>query len=908
MRPLKLTISAFGPYAGECVLDLASLGTGGLYLITGDTGAGKTTIFDAICFALYGQASGGARDSGTLFRSKYAQPGTPTFVELEFACKGLSYTVRRNPEYERPAKRGGGMTKEKADAVLTLPDGRVVTKDSAVTKRISEIIGLEKNQFSSIAMIAQGDFQQLLLAKSEERRKIFQKIFDTEKYQRLQLALREEASRQENSWKELDRSWNQYLAQLPEQPPMGTREEILDALSAEIRKDEASLGVLEEEIRALKAAEKNAAAQLEGARRREALVKQLEQTRIAESQAAALWQRAGEALAQQEARKPRQQELTEQLAALEAVKPRYEELQGLLQAQSAAEGRERSLQTRTRNLAEGLETLQQKLQQSRTDLEGLKSVPLELSENRQRQEELNRLSGDLEALENQLREYKATCAALAKRQEEYRRASEAAAQAHETYRSLHRSFLDAQAGILARELRAGEPCPVCGSRSHPAPAVLTDQAPTQAQLDGAQAAEEAARRREDRAGRAAGSASGMASQQRTAAEERCRELLDCALEAAELTLAGKRERIREELSQALGDRKALEARETRRRALEADLPKLEEKLTEQTDVQSRNAQDLAACAAEIGAREEQISSLRAQLPYATQAELTAARLEREGERKELETAWDRANAAHRRAQSTLEHHRGQLAMLEKTLGEEPDVDAAAAKAQLEARSIALGAREQLRKTTEFRRKTMESLLEKLSAAHGRMTQLEEKLRWLRPLSDTANGSVPGKERLPLETFVQTTCFDRIIAHANIRLLGMTGGQYELVRSREASDGRKLTGLELDVLDHFNGSVRSVRTLSGGESFKASLSLALGLSEMIQRQSGGIRLDTMFVDEGFGSLDEGTLDLAMRALSDLTQGRRLVGIISHVSELRQRIDKQLIVKKDRSGGSHALLQV
>ncbi len=197
-----------------------------------------------------------------------------------------------------------------------------------------------------------------------------------------------------------------------------------------------------------------------------------------------------------------------------------------------------------------------------------------------------------------------------------------------------------------------------------------------------------------------------------------------------------------------------------------------------------------------------------------------------------------------------------------------------------------------------------SALQKIKLKSGDLDDYEKRYQWVLPLSNTANGKVAGKEKIMLETYIQMTYFDRIISRANTRFMVMSGGQYELKRRKEAEDKKAQSGLDLDIIDHYNGTERSVKTLSGGESFKASLSLALGLSDEIQSIAGGIKLDTMFVDEGFGNLDDDSINQAMNALSGLAEGNRLVGIISHVSELKNRIDKQIVVAKEKSGGSKA----
>ena len=513
MRPLKLTLSAFGPYAAKTVLDLAQLGRGGLYLVTGDTGAGKTTLFDAITYALYDHSSGGVRE-GAMLRSKYAEPGTPTFVELEFEVRGQRCTVRRNPEYLRPKARGEGFTTEKADACLTYADGRPpVTRAKDVTAAVVDIIGLDYNQFSQIAMIAQGQFTRLLNASTEERSKIFRKLFRTQPYQRLQERLQAENA---------------------------------------------------------------------------ALTRQREEQSV----------RIGQ----------------------------------LLSGLSWAEG-------------------------------------------------------------------------------------------------------DADGAVL------DELAPLCEAGGQASPETLLP-------------------------------------------------LLDALL---------------------AGQEQALSAATAARTGAEAELDKLQ-----QTE---------AGEAADLPALESQRDALTARrTALAAQEKALTARL-----------------LPNRKSADLYRQH-------------------AAARAELERR-----------------------------------------WQWVNALASTAGGTLSSKQKIRLEAYIQMNYLDAILVHANTRLMQMTAGQYELERVG-AENQRSQSGLDLGVIDHYNGTRRSVKTLSGGESFKASLALALGLSDEVQSAAGGIRLDTLFLDEGFGSLDDESLEQAIRVLAGLTEGDRLVGIISHVAALKERIDKQVVVKKARSGGS------
>ena len=906
MRPLKLTISAFGPYAGECVLDLESLGTGGLYLITGDTGAGKTTIFDAICYALYGKASGGARDNSDLFRSKYAAPETPTFVELEFACHGQRYTVRRNPGYLRPAKRGSAMVEQKPDAELHLPDGSVITKEKQVTARVTEILGVGKEHFSSIAMIAQGDFQQLLLAKTEDRVKIFRKIFDTDKYKALQDRLGIETRAAEQRWRELRASQDQYAAMLrtaEDTPVQGLpMDEVRRILEEALAADEIMLNGLGSQTGALEARSADLAALTERARNQQKQLKLLAEMRQSEGRGAEQLAAAEEALASAQAQEPRRAVLTNEIAALEAVRPRYAELNAMGKTQAAEQMKLRGLSRELEKTASELSAAGKQQTDAARELEELKGVPLMLAENGRVQEKLTQRQSELTALQKQDALYRTACGKTEQAQREYLAAAQAAADAQQKHQTLYRAFLDAQAGILASALTEGVACPVCGSVSHPAPAPLADHAPTQEAVDAAQGRADAARKKAETASAKAGRLEGERAQ------------LEQALQSAEekllkgLTLENAMDNCRKELAAAEAEGNTLAIQEQRRRALEAALPGLEQKIKALTERQTADAQTAAALDATIRERGAQMETAAAALPYAGEETLLGEIDGRKKERTALETALNTAREHHRTVEGKLTALRGRIEATQSALDAQESIDFDAANEELTRVSAELTVLRQTGNAASGRLSVNRQVRDGLDRTAGELTALEEKLRWLEPLSKTANGSLSGKERLMLETFVQTTYFDRIIACANTRLLRMTDGQYELIRHTEAADGRRLTGLELDVIDHYNGSERSVRTLSGGESFKASLSLALGLSEMIQRQSGGIRFDTMFVDEGFGSLDEESLRQAINTLTNLSGTDRLVGIISHVGELKERIEKQIIVTKTRDGYSQARIRL
>ena len=794
MRPLKLTLSAFGPYAGTTTLPLEQLGRGGLYLVTGDTGAGKTTLFDAITYALYDHSSGGVRD-GAMLRSKYADPGTPTFVELEFEVRGQRYTVRRNPEYLRPKARGEGFTTEKADAALTYADGRPpVTKAKEVTAAVIDIIGLDYNQFSQIAMIAQGQFTRLLNATTEERSKIFRKLFRTQRYQKLQEALAEENSALTAQRAALNAKLDAVLAGIS-YDAADPEAEALGALSAQMPPD-AVTTLLE----GLTARQEAAAAQ------------------------------AADALA---ALDRQLSTLQTTLGAAEQAERQRQEVAGeLAKARSTAQLESAKASTRRKTL----EALDAALTASEAELAALadadtRRVELEAEAARlaQRENALNELARSLTECQ-----HRNTAARTA--QEAYRQAAVRQTEAHSARDTLERAFLDAQAGLLAQTLEEGAACPVCGSTHHPAKAHLPRTAPTEVQVNKAKQAAAQADSAAQEASAAAREALTREQEGRAQLRKDAEALLPERFTSPEgpvpLTVSLLKTALAEENDALHTVQANLKQRQTKNH----------------TDC--RRKKELEA---QRKAQAEQRTALEAQV-----------------------TAAQQASAAAQAAVQTLEARQAaeQIAQPQKI---------AALKAEqneLLARRKALAAQE---KDLNARLLPNRRALADHRKLADQRDALDARWQWVNALASTAGGTLSSKQKIRLEAYIQMNYLDRILVHANTRLMQMTAGQYELER----------IGAE---------NQRSQSGLDGGESFKASLALALGLSDEVQSTAGGIRLDTLFLDEGFGSLDEESLEQAIRVLSGLTEGDRLVGIISHVAALKDRIDRQVVVHKERSGGS------
>ena len=918
MRPLKLTLSAFGPYARQLELDFEQLGERGLYLIAGDTGAGKTTLFDAISYALFGEASGDSREPAML-RSKYAEPQTPTFAQLRFRYAGKEYTIRRNPEYMRPKDRGEGMTKQAADACLTFPDGRVLTKPKEVNAAIREILGLDREQFSQVAMIAQGDFLKLLLADTKDRQKIFRGIFHTDRYVTLQEQLSRAAADVRSQWEEALASIQQYISGIQGSPdssfspqillarearlPIGEADALLDDL---IREDLSSQALLEESLAQTEAQLEQTVSLLSQAQTRAKAKQALEQQLSQREDKAQQLERYAAELEAQQAREPEQEALSEKITAIELSLPDYDRLNALQSELSSAKTRLAQGEASAENARKKLEALQLELGDMKARRKALENIDADRERLRHQQQDAARKRERLQALLELMTQLQHREQLLREAQDAYLRARQEADQLRQRYEEMNRAFLDEQAGILASQLEPGVPCPVCGSTSHPSPARISTDAPTEDAVKRASAASEKAARAAEAASAEAAREKGKTAGIRERVQAEIQSVLaDTAFTQAE---SAAREQISQldTLMTTLTDQITEADRLARQRsALDRDIPAKEALLSNVEADLTAAREQIASSSASIQALTRQHSELKQKLAFDSKASALSERGELNAARNALRSALDQATRRCAACKEVLTGLDASIRQLQTQLEEGEDSDIPQLEDRKQALSSQKGALLTQLKELHARLSANRYSREKLSGKVTELEALEQRQQWMKALSDTACGSVRGKERIALETYIQTTYFDRIVARANVRLMKMTGGQYDLKRRKTADNIKSQSGLELDVIDHYNGTERSVKTLSGGESFQASLALALGLSDEVQ-SSTGIHLDTLFVDEGFGSLDPEALNQAYTALAGLTEGSRLVGIISHVAELKEKIDKQILVTKDKTGGSSARL--
>ena len=923
MKPLKLTMSAFGSYAGKNVIDFTGQQQG-IFLITGDTGAGKTTIFDAITYALYNQTSGGERN-GNMMRSQYAQPETETYVELEFLYRGQTYRVRRNPDYKITKTLKNGKIREQKvphSVELTLPDGTVFPeKKNATDAKIIEILGLTADQFSQIVMIAQGDFLKLLYTKSDERKMIFSKLFRTDIYWKIQENLRRKSMEMDERIQENDRAFEQEKSRII---PLPESEELpLDELVERLR-ERLKDALKEQNLRRANVEELNK--KITKYEEINKLFRSLEKIR----------QTGKELEARQVESKERRQQIEN---ALKADKVLVAEQQNLRQQQAVEQSVQAiaKMEETLTNNQEMFETLKTQLQEVEAEQKReaadiqKKMLALEqsfpsyeaLQNARSEEQQAKKVWEDLEKTsEESFHKKEAGIAALKeqqKRQEQvveqtkknWEQTSLSASESAKHYEHMYEAFLKEQAGILAENLSAGCPCPVCGSTVHPDPAKLSDHAVTELEVEQAKKTRAAAEEKRDLAYAAFEAektekqklaqavekeeadfvlAQTIAKQQRKEAEqnyvslqkiaEQIREKLvypslaeakkqyaamQKALEAAEQEIERKRQKV-SELAEAMntlkGQKLAEEENQKTAKKLAAKTEKEYAKLLEKSGFVSEETYHLAI------------------LP-----ERSRSKLERE--EKEYESQCLRQQSEQK--------------LLEKQVSGKTYTDTTELNEQLKAEKQALKEAEKTYMELHTAYENDRSVLQNCAVYLEKGKKLESEDQVIKSLSKTANGRLSGSAKIDFETYIQRQYFKQIIHEANKRLLTMSNHQFILKLKEEANTGRKTNeGLDLSVYSLVTDSERDVKTLSGGESFLAALAMALGLSDIVERSAGAIHPDMMFIDEGFGSLDAQSRQQAIEVLAELAGDSRMVGIISHVTELKEQIDRKLVVSRTDKG--------
>lgn len=923
MKPLKLTMSAFGSYAGKNVIDFTGQQQG-IFLITGDTGAGKTTIFDAITYALYNQTSGGERN-GNMMRSQYAQPEAETYVELEFLYRGQTYRVRRNPDYKITKTLKNGKIREQKvphSVELTLPDGTVFPeKKNATDAKIIEILGLTADQFSQIVMIAQGDFLKLLYTKSDERKMIFSKLFRTDIYWKIQENLRRKSMEMDERIQENDRAFEQEKSRiilLPESEELPLdelverlRERLKDALKeqnlrrANVEELNKKITKYEEINKLFRSLEKIRqtgkeleARQAESKERRQ----QIENARKADKVLVAEQQN----LRQQQEVEQSAQAIAKMTETLANDQEMFESLKTQLQESEAKQKREAAdIQKKMLALEQSFPSYEA-LQNARSEEQQAKKVWEDLGKTSE--ESFHKKEAGIAALKEQQKQQEQVVEQTKKNWEQ---TSLGASESAKHYEHMYEAFLKEQAGILAENLSAGCPCPVCGSTVHPDPAKLSDHAVTELEVE-------------------------QAKKTRAAAEEK-RDLAYAAFEAEKtekqkLAQAVEKEEADFVLAQTIAKQQRKEA-EQNYVSLQKIAEQIREKLVYPSFAEAKKQyaamqKALAAAEQEIERKRQKVSELAeamntlkgqklAEEENQKTAKKLAAKTEKEYAKLLEKSGFVSEETYHlailpERSRSKLEREekeyesqclrqQSEQKLLEKQVSGKTYTDTTELNEQLKAEKQALKEAEKTYMELHTAYENDRSVLQNCAVYLEKGKKLESEDQVIKSLSKTANGRLSGSAKIDFETYIQRQYFKQIIHEANKRLLTMSNHQFILKLKEEANTGRKTNeGLDLSVYSLVTDSERDVKTLSGGESFLAALAMALGLSDIVERSAGAIHPDMMFIDEGFGSLDAQSRQQAIEVLAELAGDSRMVGIISHVTELKEQIDRKLVVNRTDNG--------
>lgn len=874
MKPLTLTMSGFGPYADKTTIDFNDFDNG-IFLITGTTGAGKTTIFDGISYALYGEVSGGKnRKEAKSLRSDYASINTPTYVEYTFLHKNKEYTIKRNPEYYRPSKNGGdSLVKESAQAEFKcLQTGEVCSGVKEVEAAVFNVIGLTREQFSQTMMIAQGDFLKILNCPSEDRRVLFQKIFDTKKFFDIQMILKDMYSDCKQQYEDYQRDIDNSFSRIYRNDEYENSEElerslentvninrVIELLSDLINFDKDKAKLFNNKVIELDDKHSKYITEINEAKnindKFDRLVEYKEK-------------KINEIDKREKDIKDKELVLKNARNALQIEK--YENV--LLSYTNSLEDYKKKLVNITSSLEENEAKLPQ-LEEAYKIAEGklTKDIP-------SIKEEINNLNNAVRLLKerSKLREtLENHINVLNKKQNDFNAESE-------YYNLLRNAFYANQYGIIAKDLEEGKPCPVCGSISHPQLAELKDTAVSQEELDNQE-------NKKNKANDEVKNAESMVNVDRANIDNNKIELdrlgikdnsdVQTLVERIE-TLKIKCDDIDKEYKSSKKEFDSISQQINENRATKEQVSNTIIELTDKKEKANKEFNDSLV-----------------KYSFNTIDEYYAAKLSND-EVKSLDE-----NISKYYQIKTL--YEGQIDTLTKELDKKTRKDIS----KLEEKKNDI--KNELNETQDILSSINESInsnnseLKTLKNLSAKVKDLLDKYVVVEELYKNVSGTKSQTVKLTFEAYVQQYYFQQVIAAANKRLNVLTNGMFVLRCKEEAKNMRSQAGLDLDVLDRQTGNWRDVSTLSGGESFMASLALALGLSDVVQAQSGGIRMDSMFIDEGFGTLSDDVLNQAIEMLDNLADGKRMIGIISHVEALKQRIDKKIIINKTNNGSEITL---
>ena len=933
MRPIKLVLSAFGPYASKIELDLSKLGENGVYLITGDTGAGKTTIFDAITFALFGKPSGDIRDVKTL-RSEYAKEEIETYVELDFIYHDEKYHIYRRPEYAYTHVQKNGEVKQRSkatDAYLILPNGDSIVKPTEVTKQVEQLLGMKRDQFRQIAMIAQGSFLEILNADTKERGKLFEKVFMTSKYSVLMDRLNQMAKESYLALNDAKLRLQQIISdvRVPEilqeqyaqiletfamddiQPVYDLLDEIIANSKESIEKLQKQKEEVQNQLQKSRKEETEKAKQFQDLLSLEKLLKE----KPAKEEKANLY--AERVKNDGEKYHIQIDALKKEQAQIEHELPEYENLTKL--STKLAEIRKqisiisKDLETKTnfkKQLDEDI-ALKQKEAHTLTDSE------LSLNKVILKEEEIEKKISAFHHASMIQSNYQNAVNALKEKTQLLQESTDRKVILQKQYDDAQISYFANQAGLLALRLTKGEPCPVCGSLEHPRPASHSNKLVTEEEINQYKKKVDQAEKEYQITSKACADASLKMNALQNELElvlksvtEETVSFEDVQLFIDEHTVQLKKEE--KEISTCI---KQLQQQSKRYQELQKMIPQLQQKFTAISEEVSQNQIAQTKLSVEYEQLQKQVQEITAKLKYTSETEAKNRISMITKQILEYQQQINRLENESKLAMDELVYVSAQIDMLKgkvsSSIDEIPNQQKQLKILQTEIENLQVQQEEILKciHNTELYESDAQDRKKKIVSESDAYQIKLSRYSSLKELADVAMGNGrSSKEKITLQEYVQIAYLDCMIHKANERYLSMSNQQYQLVRSAGTKDKRSHEALDLDVIDFSNGSIRPVSSLSGGESFIASLALALGMSDEIQSQAGGIQIDTMFIDEGFGTLDQDSLNNAIQTLMNLSGENRLVGIISHVKELKERIHKGIIVTKDLHGSHGSVAKV
>lgn len=866
MKPLYLKMQAFGPYAKCVEIDFSKLG-GGIFLITGDTGAGKTTVFDAISFALFGEVSGGkGRKNTKTLRSDFAKAEDKTFVEFEFSYRGSVYKINRTPEYTRAKKSGIGQTKEAADASLILPDSTPVTGVDKVTDKVIEILGIDQARFSQIAMIAQGDFRKILTEKSKDRSELFRKIFDTSLYEDFQRVLSEKLSEAENTRKNVVEHIKSLLSavQVSEESEhfaavSDAREKIYDAsvmmgiILLLNDDDETAITQIEKEIEECEKVLRDLHLKINNAQETNAALQRLNLLK-----------------AEVENLNAKKDNVQKKKAVLECAE-RAREVKGVCDKLDFVNRKFADTCSAIAVREAKIKVLDENFKEAKKCFENAEKKLPEIQSLKEKGAVIASLLPEVKELDSKKKK-------LAVKEAEYITIKADWEKLNEKYNIIRGKYFDNLAGIIGRELKDGCPCPVCGSTNHPNVAKLGD---------------DVSREDMERAELSAKHSGDL--------------LSECA------NAVGKLRGECEQIFARIGDVDAsYEVMENNLGSIKTQIREMEKEI-EEARINLNNVENMQSLA-----KGEKNALEKSKAQEEKEIEILNNELVKKLEEKDFASREEAENSA--LDEQNIKTLKGEIEAFEKLLSEK-SAALKESETQMQGKTW-IDSSSLIEKQNEYyaKKREKDSARDALKLRVDKNTEtykalakdaemskkLETAYITIKELADTANGKTRGN-KITFEAYVQQYYFALIVEKANLRLIEMTNGRFTLeTKAQGGTQGQG--GLDLEVFDNNTGKKRDVSTLSGGEGFMASLSLALGLSDMIQERNSGIRLDMLFIDEGFGTLDSAHLEKAIGILMKLSDNDRLVGIISHVSELKERIDKKIVVKRLSDGSSDAVLEM